>query len=116
MTATRRESLKLTPGDSIFGPIYAYDWLFESAKLPPESLEAIICQSGLTVDKVLDLAMEVKLLVGDQVLKSAWVNQMQRFRWGALPGTALFVAQGTEVVFGCSSNSGLCTVSFEKLS
>ncbi len=95
-TGSRYWRQELRPGDAILGPIYVYDWRFES------------------VEK-LDLAMEAKLSVGNSVLFKNVVNQMGVMTWAAAPGTSLFVAHRTEVVFGCSSDSGLCTVSFEKL-
>ena len=89
---------RLLPGESILGPIYVDEWRFESM----EKLDR-------------DVAVEMKLSVANDVLFKNVVNQMGVMRWAAMPGTSLFVAHGTEVVFGCSSKNGLCTVSFEKL-
>ena len=86
----------LRPGDAILGPILVYHWRFESVKK-------------------LHSCIEMKLSTGNSVLFKNVVNQMGVIWWEAEPDRRLFVAHGSEVVFGCSSNSGLCTVSFEKL-
>lgn len=88
----------LRPGDSILGTILIRDWRVECAG-----------------ESDCDLAVEIKLSRGNDVLFESVVNQMCAYTQKALPGTALFVCHWEEVVFDCSSNSGLCTLSFEKL-